>query len=121
MKPLHEFSEVHVGEDCRKISGDHKNGLFFECDFEKLRGLTLKDCTLNRSRFLTSDIKDALGFTLSLQCGSFKGVEYSPLLFDLFLLLASMSSGNDSKRKALLDVIGRERAIELLEQMRGLE
>lgn len=107
---LHTFKEEHIREDCRELTGHHDNGLFFGCEFEKLTGLTLKDCDLNRSKFLTEKVRDALGFTLTLSCLSFRHVEYSDLLFDLFLTLLTLSKGNDAKREALLDVIGRDRA-----------
>ncbi len=107
---LHNFSEEHIKEDCRELTGLHENGLFFGCSFEKLRGLSLKDCDLNRSKFLTESVRDALGFTLTLSCLSFRGVEYSPLLFDLMLSLMVMSKGNDEKRKKILEVIGADRA-----------
>lgn len=106
---LREFSETRIGEDCKTLSGHHENGLFFECEFKKLAGLTLKDCDLNRSKFTTDSIRDALGFTMTLGCHSFDKVEYSPLLFDLFLTLATMTKGNDEKRQKLIDVIGRSR------------
>lgn len=118
---VRQFSERHIDEDCEGITGHHENGLFFNCTFRKLSGLTLKDCDLNGSAFLTDRLRDALGFTLTLNCHSFDNVEYSPLLFDLFLLMAYKSKGNDDKREKLLDVIGRERAEKLLEILKRLE
>lgn len=118
---LHDFAASHIDQDCTKITGHHENELFFNCEFDDLRGLTLKDCDLNRSRFTTSDLRKALGFTLTLGCHSFDKVEYSELLFDLFLLMAYKSKGNDAKREKLLDVIGRERAEQLLRILSRLE
>src|ERR1039458_2846379 len=103
---LRNFSEEHIREDCRDITGIHSNALFYGCQFEKLQGLTLKDCDLNKSEFMTESIRDALGFCLSLSCLSFRGVAYSELLFDLFLTLATLSRGNDEKREQLKDVVG---------------
>lgn len=118
---LRKFSKIHIKEDNKDTTGLHENELFFECEFKKLNGLTLKDCDLNRSKFVTDDLRDALGFTLTLDCNSFTNVEYSPLLFDLFLLMAYKSKGNDEKRDKLLDVIGRERAEKLLRILSFLE
>jgi hypothetical protein len=118
---LRDFDEVHIEQDCQELTGTHENGLFFGCVFDRLTGLTLKDCDLNRSQFLTSKVRDALGFTLTLDCNSFSGVEYSPLLFDLFLCLATLTKGNDAKREKLLDVVGRERAAALLRILRATE
>lgn len=118
---LRQFSELHIDEDCRDLTGQHENGLFFNCKFEKLNGLTLKDCDLNRSQFVTETLRDALGLTLTLDCFSFKGVELSPLLFDLLLLMLHISAGNDEKRERLLDVIGQHRAAQLLRIIEGLE
>lgn len=121
MGALRNFSEMHIKEDCRQLTGKHSNGLFYGCEFEHLNGLTLEDCDLNASTFSTEKIKDALGFTLSLQCLSFRGVEFSPLLFDLFLTLATLSVGNDEKREKLKEVIGRERYEALYRILQGTE
>ncbi len=106
---LREFNQVHIDEDCRGLSGTHTNELFFNCVFDKLSGLNLVDCDLNESKFKTSSIQDALGFSMTLDCFSFKGVEYSPLLFDLLVVLMSLTHGNDEKRRKLVDVIGPEK------------
>ncbi len=118
---LRDFKATHIDENLEGISGLHENELFHNCTFKKLRGLTLKDCVLSKSKFTTDDIRDALGFTLTLDCLSFHRVEFSELLFDLFLVLAIKSKGNDEKRKKLVDVIGKERVLELLHQMSDLE
>ena len=107
--PLRVFDEQHIREDCSQLAGTYDNGLFYGCTFDNLNGLTLKDCDLNASTFITETIREALGFTLSLNCLSFKNVEYSPLLFDLFLCLVAMSRGNDEKRAKLAEVVGKER------------
>lgn len=121
MDHLHTFTEEHIFEDCRDLTGVHENGLFFGCEFDKLNGLTLKDCDLNRSNFKTDSVRDALGFTLSLSCMSFRNVTFSPLLFDLMLSLLCMSAGNDEKREQLKTVIGPERAEALLRVLKATE
>jgi hypothetical protein len=113
--------KTHIEQDCRELTGHHKDALFFGCEFDKVAGLVLENCDLNKSRFLTTEIKDALKFTLTLNCHSFKGVEYSPLLFDLLVVLMLMSRGNDEKRQRLVQVIGRERIVEILRQIKYLE
>jgi hypothetical protein len=118
---LHSFAALHMDKDYTNETGVHDNELFFNCKFKKLNGLTLKDCDLNRSEFITDDIRDALGFTLTLNCMSFNHVQYSELLFDLLLLLLSKTKGNDEKREKLLDVVGRERANKLLRILNTLE
>src|SRR5690348_6236770 len=96
---LRDFSEINIDKDCSTLEGVHDNGLFFNCTFEKLNKLTLSNCDLNKSKFTTSKLRDALGFTMTLDCMSFRDVEYSELLFDLFLCLATMTKGNDAKRE----------------------
>jgi hypothetical protein len=118
---LHQFSKVSIDENCEVISGHHENELFFNCTFKKLNGLTLKDCDLNRSTFKTSDVRDALNFTMTLNCHSFNNVSFSPLLFDLMLVLLLKTNGNTEKRQALIEVIGKERVIELLQELKSLE
>jgi hypothetical protein len=114
-------SSVHIDENCEDLTGHHKGAVFYNCLFKKLNGLVLEGCDLNRSQFLTDNISDALGFTLTLNCHSFDNVEFSPLLFDLFLCLILKSKGNVEKRKRLLDVIGHERASHLLTLLKDLE
>ncbi len=121
MDRLRNFSEEHIREDCTNITGRHSNGLFYGCRFDKLNGLTLEDCDLNASSFETSKVRDALGFTMTLSCFSFRGVCFSELLFDLFLCLAYMTVGNDLKREKLLDVVGRERAKAILNLLGRIE
>jgi hypothetical protein len=113
--------EVHIDENCENLTGHHKGAVFYNCLFKKLSGLVLEGCALNQSRFLTDDIKDALNFTLSLNCLSFDNVEFSPLLFDLFLCLAIKSKGNTEKRRQLIEVVGRDRVRELLMTLKELE
>jgi hypothetical protein len=118
---LRQFDQTHIGEDCTNLTGMHENGLFYECTFCTLNGLTLKDCDLNQSTFLTDRISDALGFTLTLGCHSFSGVEYSPLLFDLLLTLMTMSKGNDDKREKLIEIVGRPRYEALMRALKSTE
>ena len=118
---LHTFAEEHIDADCARLTGLHDNGLFFNCKFNKLNGLVLKDCDLNRSKFVTDSLQDALGFTLTLGCKSFRNVEYSEKLIDLMLCLLIMTKGNDAKREKLLDVIGRDKAALLLRTLKRFE
>lgn len=103
------------------MTGHRENELFFNCQFDKVNDLVLKDCDLNQSRFTTSSVKDVLGLTMTLNCHSFQNVEFSELLFDLFMILAYKSKGNDEKREKLLDVIGRGRAAALLKVLNQIE
>jgi hypothetical protein len=109
MERLRDFNKTVIGQDCKDLTGHHENELFFECEFKNLTGLTLKDCVLDRSRFTTDSIREALDFTMTLSCHSFNGVEYSPLLFDLLLTLITMTKGNEEKRAKLIDVVGKNR------------
>ncbi len=106
---LRQFSGTHISEDCHELTGDHENELFYGCTFHRLKGLTLKDCDLSNSRFTTKSVRDALGLTLSLNCHSFYGVEFSEELFDMMLGLLIMSKGNDDKRSALIEIVGEKK------------
>lgn len=86
--------------------GEYSNELFYGCYFNDLRGLTLVNCDLNKSKFTTDSVDKAMGLALSLNCHSFKGVEYSPLLFNLLLYLLTLTVGNSGKRQALIGIIG---------------
>jgi hypothetical protein len=112
---------AHIDEDCSHLSGHFQKEVFYNCTFKKLNGLVLERCPLNHSRFITEDLKDALDFTMTLGCLSFENVELSPLLFDLLICLMLKTKGNDSKRRALIDVVGKKRVHELLVAMKDLE
>lgn len=118
---LRNFEHTHIDEDCQGISGHHENELFFNCKFNKVNGLTLKNCDLNNSTFNTESINDALGLTVTLDCHSFSNVTLSPLMFDLLLMLLTKTKGNDAKRRALIDVVGKEEFFKLLRQTKTLE
>jgi CO dehydrogenase/acetyl-CoA synthase delta subunit len=113
--------DIHIDQDVSNLSGEHWDELFFNCTFKKLNNLVLKNCELNRSKFITDKVEDALGFTLTLGCMSFSNVELSELLFDLMLCLLMKSSGNTEKRRKLIDVVGRSRVAELLKTLERLE
>lgn len=116
-----QFSAVHIDEDCTALEGEHDNALFFNCKFKNLKGVTLRNCDLSTSQFVTDDVRDALNFTVTLNCHSFRDVELSETLFDLYLLMLCKSAGNDDKRDKLLDVIGRDRAERWLTLLKRIE
>ena len=118
---LRHFDEVHIDDDCTEFTGEHKNKLFYNCTFDNLNNLTLQNCDLNGSQFLTDDIRKALGFTVTMNCLSFSNVKLSPLLFDLLLLMLMKTTGNDDKREKLKDVVGRSKAEYLLSILKTLE
>lgn len=112
---------VHIDEDCRHLKGHHKGDVFANCTFENLNGLTLEKCDLSRSKFATDSLRDALDFTVTLNCLSFNKVEMSPLLFDLMLCMLMKTAGNDQKRQQLVSVVGHTRAKEILLAINRLE
>jgi hypothetical protein len=112
---------VHIDEDCRSLKGHHTGDVFANCTFEDLNGLTLERCDLSRSKFVTSKLKDALNFTLTLNCLSFNQVEMSELLFDLLLCMLLKTKGNTEKRRKLVDVIGEQRVLDILSAISRLE
>jgi hypothetical protein len=118
---MRDFNATHIDANCEDVSGFHENELFFNCMFKKLNGLTLKNCDLNRSQFNPEEVRDALGFTVTLDCHSFADVKLNPLAFDLILCLLIKSAGNDTKRRKLVDVIGKDRLLALLKEMSTLE
>lgn len=115
------FSEINIDKDCRDTIGFHDNALFFNCKFNNIKGLTLKNCDLNQSSFEVEDIKDALGFTVTLDCFSFNGVKLSPELFDLYLLLLCQTQGNELKIEAVKKIIGKRKAEKMLKLLRRIE
>jgi hypothetical protein len=120
--PLHNFSQTYIDKQLKEeFVGYHENELLFNCELHSVRGLTLKNCDLNRTRLLVEDMQKALDFTVTLDCKSFNNVELSPLLFDLLLILLLKTKGNTDKRNKIITLLGKERISELLKQMEGLE
>lgn len=117
---LHNFDKITIDKEC-DITGYHKNELFYNCVMNKVAGLTLDKCDLNHSRILVDSIRDALGFTLTLSCPSFRSVEYSPLLMDLMLFLLTTTSGNDDRREQIASILGEEKMKTLTRVLRGIE
>jgi hypothetical protein len=107
---LRDFSEVHIDQNLEQsVAGkEFSNALLFNCSFKNLRGLVLKNCDLNQSEFKTESIREAMGFTMTLDCNSFNDVRFSPLLVKLLLTLLYTTKGNDEMREKLPDVIGRK-------------
>lgn len=123
-KPLRDFADQHIDKDytAQRFTGFHENELFFNCTFKDVRGVTFKDCDLNHSRFLAERPEEVLGVTVTLgDCNTFDNVEFSPFLFDLYLVMLLKSKGNDAKRKALVSLIGKDRVIEILRKFKELE
>jgi hypothetical protein len=116
-----EYSETHIGEDCSQLRGRFFNALFYDCIFSRCDGLELSNCVLEHTKLTATEPEDILGVTLTLNCHTFKNLELSPDAFDLLLLLICKMKGNTEKRRAITDIVGRERTIELLRRMRTLE
>ena len=116
-----EYSETHIGEDCSHLRGRFFNALFYDCTFSRCDGLELSNCVLENSKLTATEPEDILGVSLTLNCHTFKNLELSPDAFDLLLLLICKMKGNTEKRRAIIDIVGRERTIELLRRMRTLE
>jgi len=114
--------KFHIDEDCQTITGEHDDEVFYNCLFRDLNGLTLRNCDLNQSRFLTEDVKQMLTFTVTLNCHSFADVELSATIFDYLLLLLVRTKGNTEKRKQLIEILGgKKRVIEMLRMVQDLE
>lgn len=118
-----KFSASHIDQDLTGVRlGHHENELFHNCTFKDVRGAVLKDCNLQHSRFVTDRIEDALGLTFTVgDCNTFENVEYSPLLFDLLLVMMCKTKGNDVKRRKIIELIGKDRLIDILRQLKGIE
>lgn len=112
---------VHIDQFYKDLSGEHVDELFYNCVFDRVTDVTLRNCVLNKSTFITSKIEDALRFTITLDCFSFDNVELSPLIFDLLLCLLIKGKGNTEKRRKLIDVIGRERFSEIYKALEVVE
>lgn len=120
--PLRVFSEIHIDEDLRGLEGHFENALFFNCRFGSLNNLSFTNCVLDQSQFTETEPRNMLGFTVTLDCNSFSGVELSPQAFDLICMLLVKTKGNIEKRKSLIkNVVGHDASFNYLSQMKTLE
>lgn len=117
-----DYSEVHIGEDCSHLAGRYFNALFYDCTFSRCAGLDLNNCVLENSKLTATEPQDIIGVSITLNCHTFHNLELSSEAFDLLMLLICKTKGNHDKRRAIVDqIVGRERAVELLRKMRTLE
>jgi len=112
----------HYREEFKEVPPAADGDVFYSCTFHKLNGAELKNCTLMHSKLVMTKPEDIIGLTMTLDCNSFNQVELSPEVFDLMLLLLCRSKGNNTKRlKIIEDVVGHDRAVELLKYTEHLE
>ena len=63
-----------------------------------------------------------LGFSVTLDCHSFSGVELSPEAVDLICMLLAKTKGNLEKRRALIEkVVGHDASFKYLSKLKDLE
>lgn len=119
---LRVFTEKHVDETFSEVPAPKDKVEFYDCTFHKLAGAVLKDCTMYGSKFAMTKPEDIIGLTLTMDCFFFDNLELSPEVFDMLLLLICKTKGNTDKRLAIIeDIVGHDRAVELLRTMKHLE
>lgn len=122
MEALREFSEIYIDKDLRNIKkGHYKNCLFFSCTFDDISNIVFEDCVLTNSKFIGDSPNKCLNFTLTLNCQSFKGAELSETIFNLLLFLLTSTKGNDTKRRKLIDLVGKEKIEEMSKILERIE
>jgi hypothetical protein len=87
--------------------------LLYGCKLENLRGTLLAHCCLAESQIAPRTIEDMVGFTVTLDCFSWKDVQLNELALDLMLYLLTLGKGNDEKRAMLKRMIRPEHLLEL--------
>jgi len=119
---FHKFDGEFIDQDLRgKLKGRYKNYLFFNCIFGDISNVELIDCVLNRCKFTTDSLEKCRHVAITMECATFHGVELSEFLFDLIIVLLTKSTGNDSKRRKLISVIGKDKAKQILKSIKDLD
>src|SRR6266705_4631762 len=95
--------------------------LFFGCVFKRLRGTVFEHCSLQQSSIEPEKLEDLLGFTITLDCFSWRYVTLNSLAFDAMLFLLSITNGNDSKRAVLKRLISENNRAHLEKNFEELE
>jgi len=122
MLVLHKFDDEYIDQDLSsKLLGEFTNTLFYNCIFDNLTDVKLIRCELNRSKIKTNTLENCRNVSVTLDCKTFANVELSEFLFDYILLLLAKSKGNDTKRRKLLEIVGKEKARQLLEAIKDLD
>src|SRR6185503_2882822 len=109
---LRSWTEIHIREDNVVLEPRvYRDALFRECVITKCSGATLINCCLAESKFDIHRVEDMLGFTVTMDCGSFANVELSDQVFDHLLLLLIREKGNKEKRLKLIEALGGKRKV----------
>lgn len=120
--PTGPWTEQHVYEEKPAIQGRRfLRALFFGCILKRLRGTTMEHCSLQQSSIEPDKLEDLLGFTITLDCFSWKYVKLNSLAFDAMLFLLSITIGNDEKREVLKRLISDKNKKELEQGFEQLE
>lgn len=116
------FREKHIDELFEEVPAPKRNVEFYDCTFNKLGGAVLENCSLSGCKFAMTDPADIIGLTVTMDCFTFSNLELSPEVFDMLLMLICKSKGNNEKRLSIIEnVVGHDRAVELLKKMQHLE
>ncbi len=118
--PLRNFDHTYIDQKV-SLSGVVQNNLLYNCEVTDLTGVSLINCDLNQSKILIDDIAKLCGLVLSMNCGSFRNVTLSGLVFDCMVMLLYSTKGNDSKRRKLLSLLGKDRVKELSKNMESID
>lgn len=119
---LRLLTEKHIDEEFKEAPPSKRGAEFYDCTFHRLAGVDLLDCTLYGSKFVMKNPEDVIGLGITLDCYTFNNLELSPEVFDFLMLLICKTKGNNEKRRVILEnVVGHDRAIELLRTFKNLE
>lgn len=119
--PSGPWTEQHVDESPIVQGKRFLRAMFFGCKFTRLRGTTMEHCSLQGSTIEPSKLEDLLGFTITLDCFSWKYLTLNSLAFDAMLFLLSITKGNDEKRAILKRMISPENKDHLEDSFERLE
>lgn len=115
---MRDFNADYIDKDFTEFCPTiNENVLYYNCKFKDIHNVTFKDCVMTQSELVAENIREVLGVTITLDCNSFRNVKLPEFVLDLFLLLLTKTRGNSKKRKQILDIVGKEKAVELLKSL----
>lgn len=112
--PLRHWNFTHIDEHIPHLTGYHENELFYNCTIDDMSGATLVNCCMTQSKLTADSLEQISNLAMTFDCHSFTDAELSPLAFDFLLALLIKSKGNDERRQQLVNILGRDRLVELL-------
>lgn len=109
-----QWRAEHRDLNVRSVRGRRfQRELFVNCTMQDVSNAVFEHCAMVGSKLDPQSLKEMIGFTATLDCLMFEGLECNELAMDAVLNLVSMTKGNDERRTVLRGLIRPESRAEI--------